>query len=140
MSTGYDWNDETISLDIPEGTWSNADGRIVDAEFVYEYLIAPMKRITNAHQVGLMVNEFGRFGVKVYWDIDLVTVYHQDFLEMLTHHGIGWCYCELYNGFPKHLVILYGEESQWNRASTEHITVTYGDGQTDVFRQYTESL
>ena len=69
-----------------------------------------------------------------------VAAYHQDFLEMLTHHGIGWCYCELYNGFPKHLVILYGEESQWNGAATENITVTYGDGQTDVFRQYTESL
>lgn len=197
---GYDWNDEALSVDIPEGTgaisvrvsqnglainaagienqsfhtylmchdayesdafasshlsvaadgtWSNADGRIVDAEFVYEYLIAPMERIANAHQVGLMVNEFGLFGVKVYWDIDLVTAYHQDFLEMLTRHGIGWCYCELYNGFPKHLVILYGEESQWSGATTENITVTYGDGQTaeikvcrellDVFRNYTQA-
>ena len=92
-----------LSIDA-DGTWSNADGRTADAEFVYECLIAPMEKIASAYQVGFMVNEFGLFGVKVYWDIDLVIAYHQDFLEMLNRHGIGWCYCELYNVFPKHLV------------------------------------
>lgn len=197
---GYDWNDEAVSVNIPEGTgtvtvrvsqnglsinaagienqsfhtylmchdayesnefasshlsidadrtWSNADGRTADAEFVYECLIAPMEKIASAYQVGFMVNEFGLFGVKVYWDIDLVIAYHQDFLEMLNRHGIGWCYCELYNGFPKHLAILYGKESQWSESTTELITVPYGDGQMaeirackelmDVFRNYTQA-
>ena len=92
-----------LSIDA-DGTWSNADGRTADAEFVYECMIAPTEKIASAHQVGFIVKESGLFGVKVYWDIDLVAAYHQDFLEMLNRHGIGWCYCELYNVFPKHLV------------------------------------
>lgn len=188
---GYDWNDESVSIEIPEGAstvtvrvsqngialsavgietagfhtclmchdayesdafasshlsidadgvWSNADGRTVNAEFAYERLIAPMEKVADTHQVGFMVNEFGLYGVDVHWGIGLVEAYHEDFLKMLTQREIGWCYCELYNVFPKHLVILYGEESQWSGSTTEDITVTYGNGQATIVKVCKELL
>ena len=66
---------------------------------------------------------------------------------LLEDKNIPWCYCEMFNLFPKHLVILYGNESQWTNATEEDITYTLKDGSEvtlkvckellDVFCEYT---
>ena len=146
----YESEDEgTSNLTIDAaGVWQNADGLMSDAEYVYEQHILPLIEIAEKYDVGFMVNEFGLFGVKVYWDINEVTKYHDEFLKMLEAHDIGWCYCELANLFPKHLVILWGNESQWTGATVEEITYTFDDGSSktlrickelmDTFTQYTK--
>lgn len=114
------------------GAWENAEGLMHDGEYVFEQFIKPMKDIADKNQVGFMVNEFGLFGVQIHWDIDMVVRFHDEYLKMLENHDIGWCYCELANKFPKHLVILTGGESQWEGATTEKITYTFDDGTSDT--------
>jgi len=126
-----DQGNTNLTIDA-DGVWQNADGLMSDAEYVYERHIVPLMKIAEKHDVGFMVNEFGLFGVKVYWDINEVVRYHDEFLKMLEAHDIGWCYCELANKFPKHLVILTGGESQWEGATEEEVTYTFDDGSSDT--------
>lgn len=138
----YEGEQEYISSHLcidEDGVWGNTDEKIVDAQTAYEKKILPMKDIADANGVGFMVNEFGLFSVSVDWDIDFVCAYHEDFLQMLTEKEIGWAYCELYNVLPKHIVILYGD-SQWSGATTETVTVEYGDGKTAEKRVCMELL
>lgn len=130
-----------------DGTYTNSENRMYDAELIYKEVIEPYQKMAEKYDVGFMVNEFGMYGTKVYWDIDTVTAFHRTYLELLEEKDIPWCYCESSNVFPKHLIILYGEESQWQGATEEDITYTLKSGGEDtvrvckelldVFREYT---
>lgn len=67
-------------------------------------------------------------------------------LRMMEKYDLGWCYCETYNIFPKHMIILYGNRSQWTGSTVEEITYDFGDRVEtikvckellDGFRKYT---
>ena len=130
-----------------DGTYTNRENQMYDAELIYKEAIEPYQKIAEQYEVGFMVNEFGMYGTSVYWDIDTVTAFHKTYLELLEDKNIPWCYCEMFNLFPKHLVILYGNESQWTNATEEDITYTLKDGSEvtlkvckellDVFCEYT---
>ena len=130
-----------------DGTYSNSENIVYDAERIYQTAIEPYKKIAENNNVGFIVNEFGMFGVKIDWDIEIVTAFHEEYLELLENNGIAWSYCEIANYFPKHLVILFFEESQWANATEEDITYTLSNGETvtvrvckellDVFHKYT---
>ena len=130
-----------------DGTYSNSENIVYDAERIYQTAIEPYKKIAENNNVGFIVNEFGMYGVKIDWDIEIVTAFHEEYLELLENNGIAWSYCEIANYFPKHLVILFFEESQWANATEEDITYTLSNGETvtvrvckellDVFHKYT---
>lgn len=95
--------------------------------------IKPYQDIAEKYGVSFMVNEFGIFGSNLDWDIGVVAAYHDTVPQMLTEQEIGWCYCELYNPVPKHLVLIPaggGTEFQWSNATEEAVTVSCESGQT----------
>lgn len=111
---------------------------------------SPYQDIAVQYGIGFMVNEFGIFGANVYWDNDVVAAYHDTLLKMLTEQDIGWCYCELYNPVPNHLVLMPAggvTEFQWSNATVENVTVSCKSGKEceylvnrelmDVFERYT---
>ena len=149
-SDTLDYPDYTDPLPLivnGDGTYTNSESLMYDPELIYKEAIEPYQKIAEQYDVGFMVNEFGMFGTSVHWDIDTVTAFHKTYLELLEEKNIPWCYCEMFNLFPKHLVILYGNESQWTNATEEDITYTLKDGSEvtlkvckellDVFREYT---
>ena len=84
--------------------------------------------------------------------IPRTAAFHETYLEMVEKYDLPWCSCELFNDFPKHLVIwekdfVEGDVSQWVGATVEDYTLTYSDGSTkelkickelvDVFTKYT---
>lgn len=121
-----------------DGTYTNSENRVFDEDFIYENKVKPYRDIAQAHGVGFMVNEFGMYGTKVYWDIDTVTAFHETYLRMMEKYNIGWCYCEAANTFPKHLIIPYGNASQWSGATVEEVTYTTSDGQKKTLTVCTE--
>ena len=133
-----------------DGTYANADNTYCDGDWIYETSIKPVRDIAEKYGVGFTVNEFGMGMNKVDWDIDLVTTYHQDYLDMLEKYDLGWCYLEISNKYPKHFIILDGGQSQWAGATTEEITYTFDDGSSetivickelvDLFRNHNEKL
>ena len=144
-----DYMDYSVPLPLvinEDGTYTNSENRLIDGEEIYNADILPYLQIAEKHNVGFMVNEFGMFGNNIYWDIGIVAAYHDSVLRMLEEKGIGWCYCELYNPVPKHIVTMYGEDSQWSGSTMESIEVSTQDGTRtlrvnrellDVFRKYT---
>lgn len=142
-----DYTDPLPLIVKGDGTYTNSENLMYDGEFIYKEAIEPYQKIAEQYGVGFMVNEFGMYGTSVYWDIDTVTAFHKTYLELLEEKNIPWCYCEMFNLFPKHLVILYGKESQWTNATEEDVTYTLKDGSEvtlkvckellDTFREYT---
>ena len=130
-----------------DGTYTNTQERFIDGEEVYRVDIQPYQQIAEKYGVGFMVNEFGIFSVDVHWDVSVVCAYHDSVIQMLEEKGIGWAYCELYNHFGKHLVLLH-ETSQWANTTVEPVEVSCGGhGDTlyvnrellEVFKKYTLS-
>lgn len=83
---------DPVNLTFDGNKFSNADGQVMDAEFVYKYGIKPNRDIAEKYGVGFAIYEFGVFG-----DHDLGKVTYQyidDMLSMFVRHGLGWCYCE----------------------------------------------
>ena len=122
---------------------------MIDGAAIYQAAVKPYQDIAAQCGVGFMVNEFGIFGNNVDWDIDVVAAYHDTVLQMLTEQNIGWCYCELYNPVPKHLVLMPASgvtEFQWSDATEEATTVSCESGEKceyltngelmEVFRKY----
>ena len=135
---------------LDDGTYTNSEDRMIDGAEIYRVDVEPYQEIAARYGVGFMVNEFGIFGSNVYWDIGVVAAYHDTVLQMLTEQNIGWCYCELYNSVPKHLVLMPAggvTEFQWSNATEESVTVTCESGERweyivnrelmDVFQKYT---
>lgn len=135
---------------LDDGTYTNSEDRMIDSAEIYLADVKPYQDIAAQHGVGFMVNEFGIFGNNVDWDIDVVAAYHDTVLQMLTEQNIGWCYCELYNPVPKHLVLMPAggvTEFQWSNATEEAVTVICESGEEyeylinrelmDVFQKYT---
>ena len=81
-----------------------------------------------------MINECGMYGVRVNWDIDTVVAYHDILLNCMEKNNLGWCYCEAYNIFPKHIVILYGEEAAWEGATVDIVPITDKSGNTWTYK------
>lgn len=138
-----DYPDRTAPLPLivnGDSTYTNSEEQMADADYIYKTKVKPYQDIAKKYGVGFMVNEFGMFGTKVYWDIDVVTAYHETCLEMLEKYQIPWCYCEVSNVWPKHLVIQYGGVSQWEGATAEELTYTYEDGRTDTVNVCRELL
>ena len=125
-----------------DGSYANEENTTVSGEDIYNHAIRPSQELAERYGVGFMVNEFGIFTGNVSWDINLVAQYHADVIAMLEAHNLPWCYCDLYNSIPKHIVVMGRQNSQWTGATT--VEQSYG-GNTymvcqellDVFRQYT---
>lgn len=142
-----DYTDPLPLIVHGDGTYSNSENLVYDAESIYRKAIEPYQKIAQQYDVGFMVNEFGMFGTLVHWDINIVTAFHETYLKMLEDKDIPWCYCETANIFPKHLLLLFHEESQWAGATEEDISYTLKDGSVvtlkvckellDTFRAYT---
>ncbi len=135
-----------------DGTYTNSENKICDEDFIYEMAVKPYRDIAEKYGVGFMIGEFGVFGTNVDWNIEPVAAYHETYLEMVEKYDLPWCSCELFNDFPKHLIIwendyVEGDVSQWTGATVEDYTLTYLDGSTeqlkvckelvDVFTKYT---
>nr|WP_325198964.1 hypothetical protein [uncultured Oscillibacter sp.] len=110
-----------------DGTYTNSENRVYNMDRIYEESVKPYQTIAQKYGVGFMVNEFGCAGTNAHWDINTVNAYHEEVLRMLEKYDLGWCYNEACNIFPKHLLILYGNNSQWTGATTEDITYDFGD-------------
>ncbi len=110
-----------------DGTYANSEGTAYDMDLIYEKSVKAYHSIAQKYSVGFMVNEFGCFGTGVYWDIDPICAYHEEMLNMMEKYDLGWCYCETYNIFPKHLIILFGNQSQWKGSTVEDITYDFSD-------------
>lgn len=126
-----------------DGTYTNSENRMVEGEEIYRVDVKPYQDIAARYGVGFMVNEFGMFGCNIDWDSEIVTAYHESVLQMLTDHGIGWCYCELYNPISKHLVLMPASgtaEFQWSSATEQKIQVTCESGESWEYTAYKELL
>lgn len=126
-----------------DGTYTNSENRMVDGEEIYRVDVKPYQDIAARYGVGFMVNEFGIFGNNIDWDSEIVTAYHQSVLQMLTDHGIGWSYCELYNPISKHLVLMPASgttEFQWDGATEQKIQITCESGNSWEYTAYKELL
>lgn len=110
-----------------DGTYANSENSVYDMDRIYEESVKPYQTIAQKYGVGFMVNEFGCAGTNAHWDINTINAYHEEVLRMLEKYDLGWCYNEACNIFPKHLIILYGNNSQWAGATTEDITYDFGD-------------
>ena len=145
-----DYSEPLPLIVLDDGTYTNSEERMIDSAEIYLADVKPYQDIAAQYGVGFMVNEFGIFGSNVDWDIDVVAAYHDTVLQMLTEQNIGWCYCELYNPVPKHLVLMPAggvTEFQWSNATEEPITVICESGEEweylinkelmEVFHQYT---
>lgn len=129
-----------------DGTYANSKNTWCDEDWIYENHVKPSLEIAQKYGVGFMVNEFGVASVKVNWPIETVVAFHETYLKMLEKYDLSWCYLEIANVWPKHLVILSGK-SQWAGATTQTVTYTFDDGSTetirickelvDLFRKYT---
>jgi len=116
------------------GLYAMEEGVIVDEDYIYRVGVAPYREIAEKYGVGFMCNEFGIFTVMADWNVDLVVAYHEICVRMMEKYDLGWCFCEEFNRFPKHLRILYGDESQWTGATVEEVTYTYDDGRTETVK------
>ncbi len=137
-----DYLDESEPLPLiinSDGTYTNSENTFHDMDRIYEEAVKPYEEIAKKYNVGFMVNEFGCYGTLAHWDIGTVNAYHEEILNMLEKYDLGWCYCETYNLFPKHLIIFYGNNSQWAGSTTEDITYDFGD-HTETIKVCTELL
>ena len=145
-----DYSDPLPLVIREDGSYTNSENRMIGSEEIYLADVKPYQDIAQKYGVGFMVNEFGMFGCNIDWDNQIVTAYHKTVLQMLTDHGLGWSYCELYNPISKHLVLMpaSGEtEFQWSGATEQPVTVTCESGETweyttnkellDTFREFT---
>lgn len=105
-----------------------------DEDLIYEKAVRPYREIAEQYGVGFMIGEFGVFGTSVYWDIKDVSAFYDTYLKMVEKYDLPWCCCELENIFPKHFLIMYGDESQWVGATVEEITYTFDDGSADTIK------
>ncbi len=136
---------EPLPIVIQEdGNYSNTENTTVTGEDIYRKAIAPYREIAEEHNVGFMIGEFGIFA-GADWDIGVVTAYQNTMLEMFQKEGLGWCYCELYNG-GTHLLLREGVRSQWSGATVEDAGLDPSDGpclvvkeMMECFRKYTGS-
>lgn len=110
-----------------DGTYTNSENRVYDMDRIYEESVKPYQTIAQKYGVGFMVNEFGCAGTNAHWDVNTVNAYHEEVLNMLEKYDLGWCCNEACNIFPKHLIILYGNNSQWTGATTDDITYDFRD-------------
>lgn len=147
----YPDNSEPLPLIVlDDGTYTNSEDRMIDSAEIYLTNVKPYQDIAAQYGVGFMVNEFGIFGSNVDWDNNIVAAYHDTVLQMLTEQNIGWCYCELYNPVPRHLVLMPAggvTEFQWSNTTEEAVTVTCESGEEweylinkelmEVFHKYT---
>ena len=149
-SDGTHWEifEDSLPLVINgDGTYTNSENLMCDADLIYNLAVKPYRDIAEKYGVGFMIGEFGVFGTDVDWDIEPVAAFHETYLEMVEKYDLPWCSCELFNIYPKHLVIFYGDESQWTGATVEDYSLTLSDGSTrtlkickelvDVFTKYT---
>lgn len=130
-----------------DGTYTNSENLFCDEDMIYETAVKPYKELADKYGVGFMINEFGVFGTETDWNIEDVSAYHDTVLKMVEKYKLGWSYCEVFNIYPKHLIIYYGDESQWTGATVEDYTLTCSDGSSktlkvckellDVFRAHT---
>lgn len=129
-----------------DGTYANSLNTWCDEDWIYENHVKPSLEIAQKYGVGFMINEFGLAAGGVNWPIETVVAFHETYLKMLEKYDLSWCYCEIANVFPKHLIILSGK-SQWAGATTQTVTYTFDDGSSetirickelvDIFRKYT---
>ena len=117
-----------------DGTYTNSEDLMCDEDIIYEKAVKPYREIAEQYGVGFMIGEFGVFGTKVYWDIEDVSAFYDTYLKMVEKYNLPWCCCELENSFPKHFLIMYGDESQWVGATVEEITYTFDDGSSETLR------
>lgn len=117
-----------------DGTYTNSENCVYDEDLIYEVAVKPYRDIAEKYGVGFVCNEFAMCGVKVYWDIGLVTAVHETCINMMEKYNLGWCYSEEFNIFPKHLRILYGDKSAWTGATVEEVAYTYDDGRTETVK------
>ena len=117
-----------------DGTYANTDNTYCDADWIYETAVKPVQEIAERYNVGFMINEFGVAANRVNWDIHTVNAYHQTYLDMMEQYDLGWCFLEIANRFPKHFIILTGNESQWAGATVEEVTYTYEDGSSETIK------
>lgn len=122
-----------------DGTYTNSENRVYDADRIYEEAVLTYRTIAERHGVGFMINEFGCYGTLAHWNIDPINAYHGEVLNMLEKYDLGWCYCESYNVFPKHFIIPYGNNSQWAGATVEEVAYNFGD-HTETIKVCTELL
>lgn len=99
-----------------DGTYSNEAGTVVTGNDIYRAAIEPWRTMASAYGVGFMVGEFGVFA-NADWNIGIVATYQADMLDLFAEQGIGWCYCELYNG-RTHMMLREGAASQWTGATS----------------------
>lgn len=120
------------------GSYSNAAGTVVTSEDIYEHAIRPYREIAQQYGVGFMIGEFGVFA-DADWDIGVVTAYQDTMLETFKQHGLGWCYCELYNG-GTHLLLREATQSQWANATPVDAGLDPADGPCLVVKEMLESF
>lgn len=125
-----------------DGSYSNTADTVVTSEDIYDDAIRPYREIARQHGVGFMIGEFGIFAAAD-WDIGVVTAYQRTMLELFAEQGLGWCYCELYNG-GTHLLLRDAAQSQWANATVADAGLDPADGpclvveeMLDSFRKYT---
>ena len=117
-----------------DGTYTNSEDLMCDEDLIYEKAVRPYREIAEQYGVGFMIGEFGVFGTSVYWDIKDVSAFYDTYLKMVEKYDLPWCCCELENIFPKHFLIMYGDESQRVGATVEEITYTFDDGSADTIK------
>lgn len=117
-----------------DGTYTNSEDLMCDEDLIYEKAVKPYREIAEKYGVGFMIGEFGVFGTNVNWDIEDVSAFYDTYLKMVEKYDLPWCCCELENIFPKHFLIMYGDESQWVGATVEEITYTFDDGSSDTVK------
>lgn len=126
----HDWHRVNIhgaSLYVDENGWSSADGRVYDAEAVYQDSIAPILEIAERYHVGAMANEMAPFG-----DDDLgesAYLYVDDMIAMLEAHGLGWCYNEMI-GF---IEAFAGDSFGYKDSPVGYVTYEYEDGRAESY-------
>ena len=123
-----------------DGSYTNENNAYCDGDYIYDIGIKPYKEIADKYGVGFMVNEFGMAGSGVEHDISIIEDYHEIVLNMLEEHEIGYCYLEEANILPKHLMILYGEKSQWKGATVKEQELTLLDGSKCTVKVCSELL
>ena len=110
-----------------DGTFCNSENSYIDEDMMYSLSVKTLCDIAKRHNVGFMVNEIGMGGTNVYWDLDYVLGFTETALKMVDKYELGWSFLDESNVFPKYLIILYGDRSQWPGATVEEVTYDYGD-------------
>lgn len=114
------------------GTWENADGKIIDANTVYEERIKPFQEVAEKNNVGFMIDEFGPFTNCVPYDNNQVVKYAADIVGLMEQKQIPYSYCELIMGQYRTIISLDGS-FVYKNADLQKLTYNYDNGMTDTF-------